>query len=111
MILVYSSSTKSLQMLTKNKTGLRPVSRTVQLGGRENRSFNGKCKIIVQNRNFMTEKDVKFCLSELKNKKCEGFDRIPVCAIYMLLAPVCFYILAFNILQWVVLPPGRSTSG
>ena len=27
----------------------------------------------------MSEKDVKLCLSELKNKKCEGFDRIPVC--------------------------------
>ena len=41
--------------------------------------YNGKCKIIVQNRNFMTENDVKLCLSELKNKKCEGFDRIPLC--------------------------------
>ena len=27
----------------------------------------------------MTENDVKTCLNELKNKKCEGFDRIPVC--------------------------------
>ena len=27
----------------------------------------------------MTEKDVKLCLSKLNNKKCEGFDRIPVC--------------------------------
>ena len=27
----------------------------------------------------MTENDVKICLGELKNKKCEGFDRIPVC--------------------------------
>ena len=26
----------------------------------------------------MIEKDVKLCLLELK-KKCEGFDRIPVC--------------------------------
>ena len=43
--------------------------------------YNGKCKIIVQNRNFMTENDVKLCLSELKNKKCEGFDRIPVCVL------------------------------
>ena len=41
--------------------------------------YNGKCKIIVQNRNFMLENDVRVCLSELKNKKCEGFDRIPLC--------------------------------
>ena len=41
--------------------------------------YNGKCKLLVQNRNFMTENDVRICMSELKNKKCEGFDRIPVC--------------------------------
>ena len=41
--------------------------------------YNGKCKLIVQNRNFMTENDVGICLGELKNKKCEGFNRIPVC--------------------------------
>ena len=41
--------------------------------------YNGKPKQIVQNINFMTENDVKKCLDELKNKKCEGFDRIPVC--------------------------------
>ena len=29
----------------------------------------------------MTENDVKVCMSDLKNKKCEGFDRIPVCMI------------------------------
>ena len=29
----------------------------------------------------MTENDVKMCLTELKNKKCEGFDRIPACMI------------------------------
>ena len=43
--------------------------------------YNGKCKLIVQSRNFMTENDVKLCLSELKNKKCEGFDRIPACTL------------------------------
>ena len=41
--------------------------------------YNGKCKLIVQNRNFMSLNDVKICLDELNNKKCEGFDRIPVC--------------------------------
>ena len=52
------------------------VSKTrVDVGG----VYNGKCKLIVQNRNFMTENDVKTCINELKNKKCEGFDRIPVC--------------------------------
>ena len=44
--------------------------------------YNGKCKIIVQNRNFMTVTDVNACLNELNNKKCEGFDRIPVCMLY-----------------------------
>ena len=44
--------------------------------------YNGKCKIIVQNRNFMTVTDVNACLNELNNKKCEGFDRIPVCVLY-----------------------------
>ena len=44
--------------------------------------YKGKCKLVVQNRNFMTNDDVKICMSELKNKKCEGFDRIPVCMIY-----------------------------
>ena len=30
----------------------------------------------------MTENDVKACLSELNNKRCEGFDRISVCMLY-----------------------------
>ena len=41
--------------------------------------YNGKCKLIVQNRNFMTESDVRECIKDLKNKKCEGYDRIPLC--------------------------------
>ena len=41
--------------------------------------YNGKNKIIVQNRNFMLRSDIKECLVSLKNKRCEGFDRIPVC--------------------------------
>ena len=41
--------------------------------------YNGKCKLIVQNRNFMTLEDVNECMSTLINKKCEGYDRIPVC--------------------------------
>ena len=36
--------------------------------------------------------DVEKCLADLDNKKCEGFDIIPVCAIYdaraILLAPL-----------------------
>ena len=31
--------------------------------------YKGKCKLVVQNRNFMTNDDVKICMSELKNKK------------------------------------------
>ena len=30
---------------------------------------------------FMQKSDVKKCLDELSNKKCEGFDRLPVCFI------------------------------
>ena len=30
----------------------------------------------------MTRKDVLACLSDLNNKKCEGFDRIPVCVLF-----------------------------
>ncbi len=44
-----------------------------------NAVYNGKCKLIVQNRNFMLEADVKECILDLPNKKCEGFDRLPVC--------------------------------
>ena len=44
--------------------------------------YNGKNKIVVQNRNFMTPNDVKICLNDLGSKKCEGFDRIPVCVLF-----------------------------
>ena len=44
--------------------------------------FNGKCKLIVQNQHFMRTSDVECCLADLKNKKCKGFDRIPVCALF-----------------------------
>ena len=30
----------------------------------------------------MTVTNVNACLNELNNKKCEGFDRIPVCMLY-----------------------------
>ena len=46
------------------------------------RLYNGKNKLIVQIRNFMTVKEIKKCMSDLNNKKCEGFDRIPVCTLY-----------------------------
>ena len=44
--------------------------------------YNGTCKLMVQNRNFMTRLDVRECMLNLKSKRCEGFDRIPVCALY-----------------------------
>ena len=47
-----------------------------------NDTYNGKNKLIVQNRNFMTPNDVKICLNDLGSKKCEGFDRIPVCVLF-----------------------------
>ena len=55
--------------------------------------YNGKNKLIVANRNFMLKEDVKECLNSLPNKKCEGFDRIPVCVLKdsrnLLLDPLC----------------------
>ena len=41
--------------------------------------YNGKNKLIVCDRFFMNQNDVKECILSLKSKKCEGFDRIPVC--------------------------------
>ena len=38
--------------------------------------YNGQCKLIVQNGNFMTPSDLKECFSDLKLKRCEGFDQI-----------------------------------
>ena len=37
-----------------------------------------KAGAIVQNRNFMQDKDVLECMNVLNNKKCEGFYRISV---------------------------------
>ena len=55
--------------------------------------YNGKCQLIVQDRIFMDKADVEECIDMLKNKKCEGFDRIPVCVIKdaknPLLDPMC----------------------
>ena len=44
--------------------------------------YSGKNKLIVQNRNFMTRMDAEICMADLNTKKCEGYDRIPVCAIW-----------------------------
>ena len=44
--------------------------------------YNGKCQLIVADRHFMNVCDVEMCLRDLSNKKCEGFDRIPVCSIF-----------------------------
>ena len=43
--------------------------------------YNGRCQLMVQDRFFMDKADVKMCVDMLKNKKCEGFDRVPVCVI------------------------------
>ena len=43
--------------------------------------YNGKCQLIVADRHFMKPADVRACLFDLSSKKCEGFDRIPVCAL------------------------------
>ena len=40
--------------------------------------YNGKNKLIVDNRFFMSPSDITECMLTLKSKNCEGFDRIPV---------------------------------
>ena len=40
--------------------------------------YNGRNKIVVDDRFFMNYNDVKECMSTLKHKNCEGFDRIPL---------------------------------
>ena len=37
--------------------------------------FNGSCKLIVDDRFFMSEADVRECLSLLKPKRSEGYDK------------------------------------
>ena len=39
--------------------------------------YNGKRKITQPNSFFMTDADIVECLSKIKIKNCEGFDRIP----------------------------------
>ena len=55
--------------------------------------YNGKCQLIVLNRFFMDKADVKECLNMLTNKTCEGFDRVPACAVKdskdVLFEPLC----------------------
>ena len=43
--------------------------------------YNGKCKMLVQNHNFMTISDTNECMKSLSNKRCEGYDRIPLCCL------------------------------
>ena len=40
--------------------------------------YNGKLKLLVDNRFFMGYNEIKECLDSLKPKNCEGFDRIPL---------------------------------
>ena len=47
----------------------------------DDKVYNGKNKLMVLDRNFMQKSDVKECINSLPNKKCEGFDRIPVCVL------------------------------
>ena len=52
--------------------------------------YNGKCQLLVLD---MDKADFEECINMLKNKKCEGCDRIPVCVIkdpkVPLLEPMC----------------------
>jgi hypothetical protein len=40
--------------------------------------YNGKNKLIVDSRFFMGEFDIRCCMSSIKPKICEGYDRIPL---------------------------------
>ena len=66
----------------------------------KNDIYNGKCKLIVANRDFMTRSDVWECMSQLKNKKCEGYDRIPVCCLldarHALIEPIAAFLAKFT---------------
>ena len=44
--------------------------------------YNGCNKLLVDERFFMSVKDVEECMSTLKPKNCEGYDRIPVRILY-----------------------------
>jgi hypothetical protein len=44
--------------------------------------YNGKNKLLVLDRFFMGEAEVRSCLDTLKPKTCEGYDRIPVRILY-----------------------------
>ena len=57
------------------------VVSTVQKTKVDQNVYNGKCKLIVQNSNFMKIDDVKECMNLLITKKCEGYDRIPLLCI------------------------------
>ena len=39
--------------------------------------YNGHKKVNAENSNFMTRNEIFECLKTIKNKNCEGFDRIP----------------------------------
>ena len=30
----------------------------------------------------MKTSDIEYCLNDVSNKKCEGYDRVPVCALF-----------------------------
>jgi hypothetical protein len=47
-----------------------------------NSVYNGKHKLIVDDRFFMTDNDIIVYINSLKPKNCEGFDRIPVRILY-----------------------------
>ena len=55
--------------------------------------YNGKCKLIVQNRNFMNITSVKECMSTLNQKKCEGY-----CFFFFFSFDVSFCYISFSIL-------------
>ena len=37
--------------------------------------YNGKCKLIVKNRNFMTMNDVRECMADLNNKSFKSVKK------------------------------------
>ena len=54
------------------------ITRLVESAQINSTVYNGKNKLLVINRPFMESNDIKECMLTLKQKNCEGFDRIPL---------------------------------
>ena len=73
--------------------------------------YNGKFKVICEDKMFMTQSDVKECVLSIKIKNCESFDRIPqriiVDGIDYLILPLTHL---FKIITFPISPIGIGTN-